>query len=475
MAILAVLPLLLMLLLAVGAVLIGRGVRGQPVLSEPHCAKCGYDLRGIAMSEGTRCSECGSDLRRRNAVKWGKWERRPGLVGVGIALLGLLPLAILGLFFARSSVRVAGPYSPGRSTATVLKSLKTTVNQPWDWSELTSRLNAGKLSQAEAAQAVEVLIADLNSRTGGNAQPLVWSGNFVQRVDAAGDVTDEQYLRLAKSFYGLPAVSLPSRVRQGGKIQFRVKLGGPWSLSGTESVRALRTVKTADGREIDAVGSNDRGKTPNPDYLSASQGQDIPGYLRADLPPGDYLLTFVIDCGVLQAQTAPRMVEGRPGQSKYWPSGRARWTEEVTMPLTVVDANESPLRIISDPALDPQRAGAIHVKSLRVTIDGTGKRVGGEISIANSPVACSFEITVRLDGQDMKLGQIVAGSNGSWTAQLGRTIQTLSPTAGSTDVILWPNPAAAEGTPDISSVWGGTIEIDDVPLHRYDLEAGEGK
>src|SRR6478672_8570497 len=90
--------LLLVILPCIGAglFLIVRGIRGQALLSEPHCAGCGYDLRGHLMqqSDSRRCPECGSDLNVPGAVKLARYGRRPRLIAIGAGLL-LLPAVLV--------------------------------------------------------------------------------------------------------------------------------------------------------------------------------------------------------------------------------------------------------------------------------------------------------------------------------------------------------------------------------------------
>src|SRR4051794_15983493 len=102
----------LVVLIPLGIALAIRGFSGTPALSEPKCARCGYDLRGFTGAPPTRCSECGSDLTVAAAVRWGDYRRRPGLIWTGIALVLLPLLLVFGLMFAR--VR-SSPYSTTRS------------------------------------------------------------------------------------------------------------------------------------------------------------------------------------------------------------------------------------------------------------------------------------------------------------------------------------------------------------------------
>src|SRR2546425_9427727 len=95
--------LVIVLLLAMfGLAMIFRGLARAPTLSEPRCAKCGYDLRGFALTTPTRCSECGSDLTLRSAVRWGEYQRQPRWMIVGVVLLLLSGVSCVLLLKTRS-------------------------------------------------------------------------------------------------------------------------------------------------------------------------------------------------------------------------------------------------------------------------------------------------------------------------------------------------------------------------------------
>jgi len=74
-----------------------RGKRGAPKLTEPHCGKCGYDLRRYSAEPPTRCSECGSDLTVPGAVKWGELCRPSGGMVRAVALSVVVAIALIAL------------------------------------------------------------------------------------------------------------------------------------------------------------------------------------------------------------------------------------------------------------------------------------------------------------------------------------------------------------------------------------------
>lgn len=467
-------PPLFLLLIGMGimgAILCIRGWIGVPVLSEPKCAKCRYDLRGYSGAPPTVCSECGADLTTPGAVRWGEYRRRPRLMWTGAAMLALPALAVaVSLVATARGVRLDRPLT----NQGLIANLSKTANQPWDWQELERRHAAGRLSNEEAAQAVEKLIASLGATPGGAGQPLTWSGKFLTRADAAGAISDEQYLRLARAYYGVQAdVRAPARARQGQWFLFAVNYGGHWDLPGVQFVKALRAVKLPDGRELPVIHQYDReaeqGEAkPDLDLLSHGGVFPIDGKVKLDLPPGEHELTFVVDAAALKEGSVPRVAQDRPGQARRWPPGRARWTVEVPVKVTVVESGQSPVEVVNDPALDP-RAG-IKVKSARVTRKGQGRQIVVELNFGRLQVPVSFDVFLRVAGQEYPAGWHVVSADRSSGTQHARDVESLPPDVTTLDVILRPNPKHAEGVAGADRVWGGTVTLTNVPLQRYDVD-----
>ena len=473
-----IMALLLLAPLLVGIVLFVRGWRGGTALTEPSCAKCGYDLRGFAGTPPTVCAECGSDLRGARAVRWGKTERRPRLMRAGAAL-AVIPLLVAAALGTREAMRL-GPGQAPRSTKALLASLQANAGQPWDWQEVERRQAAGQLRPEETAQAVDHLIAHLAASPTPGQQPLQWSQRFIEPLDQAGGIPDEQYARLAKAFYGsAPVVRVSPSVRQGAALPFLVDFSGSWNLPGAEMVKALRAVKLADGRDLPLRHAHDPappGAKPDPDLLSSSGPFGIDA--RADLaglPPGEHTLTFVMEAGVLKAGTQPQIVHSSPGQPRHWPRGRARWTMSVPVKVTIIPPDQSPIALVTDPALDPQKSGAMKVKRAGVIRTGMGPRLTLELEVSRLPLPVSFDVVAKVAGQDLALGRYGATPEGQgWMTGLTHTFEALPPEVRAIDVTLRPNPAAAEARPGVGRIWGGVIEFRSVPLQRHDLDTGDG-
>jgi hypothetical protein len=447
-------------------------------LTEPHCAKCGYDLRGYAGAPPTVCSECGADLTVNRAVTWGRPRRimgwRSGLTTFSVMMIPVVVLFIVVLRY--KAVRVAVPLAPGpfgRSSLTnqaLLASLATTTNQPWDWNELVNRLSVGTLSNAETAKAIDQLIAFIKTQQ--TPQPLNFAETFVTRADQAGAISTEQYRRLAQAFYRAPQVVISKRSHPGVPIPFAVKNATPWQMPGAELVRALRQVRLGDGTEL-ALRDNSEARVTktNPDLLSwHGYGQGNAGSLSNDLMPGDYTLIFVVDTGVLLPNTAPSLDRNLPGQAVNWPLGRARWIDEIAVPLTIVPADQPQVELVTDAALDPSTNQALTVKPIRVTRTAAGRRLGVDVTLNGASVPYSFKIYLKLGDTEYSAGNIIA-NGGAGSARASCDFPTLAPGALSADVIFRADPSYAAGIAGVDRIWSGTVIVPAVRLLRYDLEA----
>jgi hypothetical protein len=470
------LPLVVMVV--VGLVLLARGLRGEVTLAEPRCAKCGYDLRGFAGTPPTACAECGTDLRGGGAVLWGKRRRKPRLAWAGLALAGL-PLLLIGGAMAVSAATGTRPGQVPRTNRAVLASLKTTAGTPWDWQEVEQRYASGAMNDDDGRQAIEHLIAHLAASPNPGQGPLQWCERVVEALDGAGAIPAEQYTRLAHAFYGMtPAVRVSPSVRRGAALHFAVDYAGSWNLPGVTMVKALRAVKLADGKTLPVSHEYDQASpgaaAPDPDLLSSHGPFGMDGKAVVDLPPGEHTMTFVVDAAALKQGTQPQLAQGRPGQARHWPRGRAKWTMDVPVKVTVVPADQSPVALVNDPALDPQKGGGMKVRRATVIRTATGPRMVIELDIGRLPVPISVDVVAKVAGQELPLGRYVSTADGrSWVGELAHTFESLAPDVRTLDLTLRPNPAHAEEVPGFDRVWGGVVELKAVPLQRHDLPAGD--
>jgi hypothetical protein len=478
------LPLLILLpavliLISVGIATRRGGGVSNAMLTEPRCAKCNYDLRGFTGSVPKQCSECGADLTAPRAIVWGTFRPRKKWLIIGAVIAVTMPAVFLPLMLMH--VRSAAifpvptamfPGSPAflaRSNATVVAALSTTANQPWDWQELERRLDNGTLSNAEITAVIDKLIAYLNTQPAN--QPLSWCDSFLTKADSAGNISNTQYQRLARSFYKSTTVSIAASARSGQTVAVNVNGGVFWQLPGSQFVYALRDV-SVNGKSLSLEHQGYRGQSKagiqsELDYLSAVGPQQIAGRLKLDLPAGDYVLNVTVDVAVLHDKTAPQLGGNFPGQAGGWPLGRASWTESTSLPIKLVPAEQSPIALVTDSSLNPR--SSVQVKSIRVIRHGSGQQATADVEIAGNKVACSFDLFLRIAGKLYPIGSLVAHTNGSTGTQAPCNLSSLDASVNTADVLLRPNPSRAEGVPGIDSVWGAEIDVLGVTLQRFDL------
>jgi hypothetical protein len=462
-----------------------RGRQGAPKLTEPHCGKCGYDLRRYATEPPTRCSECGSDLTVSGAVQWGELSRPSGGMVRSLALSVVVAIALIALldtlrFPSRVVIPpapfVMPPPAPPLSNQALLASLSKSPRPSLIWQEMQRREQAGAFGSLETTAAINFLITDLTAHPG--SQPETWALFFAASAVNTGAVAKEQYVRLAQSFYKAANLNMVTKVPEGRRLYFKLEYGGPWHLPGIVLVKALRSVTLADGMAVQAIAIRDlsRGQGPSAlDSLSSSDQQNIEGYLKLDLKPGRYVANFVIDAGdcvppnhVLSLIGNPG--NGNPGQAAHWPgSMRGSWTENVAVPFEVVPAGQSTVTLVTDPALDPGKAGKIVVKTLRAIRQKSGQRIEVGLWMDGRPVSLCFDVVARVMGKEYPLWNVSAGGAIDG-ASGGFNLTSLPSDVRSVDFIFRPDATRAEGHVGMDRIWGGTVELLNQPLQRYDMQ-----
>ena len=468
--------LILLVSFVVGVGLLLFGWRGMVLLSEPHCAKCGYDLRASLMAnpnEATRrCPECGLDLADRQAVHFGRSAKRPRLMLSGGVLISLpLLVAAVGAMRAWMGLR----WDDMRSDASVIDDLKTQAGQPWTWRDLEQRYRAGSLDSQEVAQAIDHLIAYIEAeraRTGQEPGPLTWSKDFVALVDRGQSITPEQYLRLCHAYFGpAPRIECHDRVRVGQTIRYSINYGGHWELPGVQFVKALRQVRLSTG-EVLPLNSEFAGeRAANPDWFSQTGVWGLEGIIKHSLPPGQYELIFDVDAGVLPEKAPLVAIDRKPGQQDRWVTPRQTWSVSVPVKLTVLGADEQVVGTTEDPTMDPTAHFAPTLMA-RTADRGTGVAIDLDYQYdGKSPVPVSFDVFLRIGETEHKVGGFASsGGRSSYSSDL-QLRDGLPPQIVVADVILRPNPKHAEQFPGVKQVWGKPITFESVRIERYDLPA----
>jgi hypothetical protein len=491
MASFAIAPLLLILLLVAGLVVLTLGIRGRPIFTSPRCAKCNYDLRAInfvSNDEPKTCPECGANLVEPGAVNYGRLQRRPRQIVAGVLLMLLAPaLAMLLMIGTRRGAMVSAPIGPAassaRTTPQLITSLKSTINQPWDWQELEKRLRNGSLATQDVDAAFNVLIADLAAKraAGQPISHLPWLDGFFNHAVQTNAVSPPVLLKLAQTYYGdAPTMRTRGRFRENQPIDFELEFDGPWDLPGMMPCWALTQVKADDGSLLAPTSYyNPKSATAgHPDqFTGTNRGGDTRGRLAHSLPTGEHELTLTFDMGAVPQNTTFHGLDGKPGTVDKWPKAIATWQSTVKYKITIVPTSQPVIDLITDPAQDPFKSTLkISVEQALTRPASQGKDnvqlvIKWKLDGATDPAICYHVDALLPSGQKISFGRIMFGRLGRGTASSYSdqvNIKALPPEVKSIDLLLTPDPKGAEEFTGLGKIWGGEHKIEQVPLERFD-------
>lgn len=463
-------------LVVIALLLIWQGVRGVLQFSEPHCRRCGYDLRGLDWKSDERiCPECGADVGEPGAVRYADRRRSRARVAAGIALICLsLLLVQIPKLYRGYQIRSRA----NRSNGSLIAGLAIGAGSSWeDWEDLRLRYESNRISTPEAAVVVDRIIAYLEANPPASVRavrfdssPLAVADRFLRTAFKRGDIAQEQLGRLCDAFYGpQPAVRMRKRMRQGRREEMHIARAVPWELPGMRSVQAIRQVRL-DGEPVEMISLGGfKG-----DYLSSDGWRMIQGRIEIAVAPGQHEFGFELDWGLVddQAQFNPRF-DSLPGRPRWWPQPLLHRTLTAKIPVKVLPPDVSPIRLVTDPAHDPSASGQISFSSIAVVPHFGRIELQPKCSVGQTSVPICFRALIRIDRNEYDLENWLCQDQGE--SGLGRSLNhTLierSPVAASTaTVILEPAPDLAEQHTIAEEIWGKPIIFERVPLDRYDLE-----
>ncbi len=491
-------PLLVLALLVasplLGVIMLTLGIRGRARFGAPTCSKCGYDLRAANFMAGTpgACPECGVDLTGDKAVSFGRYQRSRKKIIAGIGLL-LLPLGLYVVWMTvvmprNRGMMMTGPSAlPSQTTAQILSGLPAVADQPWSWQQLSTRLKAGKLSAAELDTALATLVQSINASRAKNPspQPLFWANDFVKDAIATGKVNQTRMQALCEAFFANAIqIETPKVVRLGRPVQISLQCSAPWDLGGNNMVWSPTEAKTGRGQAIrlqEVGGAKDI--TLPAEELSRTRYGSLSLKGQGLGEAGEHELIFVFDAGAVGQNATLRGKDGKPGLKEQWPSPLATWQITVKKKLRVVPADQLAVQLDTYVAHDPQQTKASLVKEAIVRKATGGVEVLVKWDSASAPrPPMAGKVTATVDGREVDMGNLVWGhlpsANGGereWNGEesSGR-LASLSPQSKSISLRVVPDPAAAEGMLGLDTIWGKPVEIKDIPLQRFDLDAEVG-
>ncbi len=472
---LIVLGITLALALPAGLVILVKGLRGKPVDDHPICARCGFDLHGVLSREdvgtGKACTDCGTPIKYPENLRIGNRRRRPGLIRLGGAVLGITLACMVptaGLLFAGGAVARHMP------TAVLLLWVRysdaAAAGDPMG--VLIERADRAVLSEDEL-RTLALLALDVQ-RNPGRAWSKEWE-QVLARQDTQGVLTREEVA--SAFFYALDlSISVRPTCRHGGPLPISVdaKVNDRFLLVGQRSIQLGEMSARIKGQPPDAV------RVPNthavlPTAMKATYGQ--PTKVAVNVAPGEYEIEFELPfwsvaTGTL-AYTPP------PGS----PSGRLH----VTRRFRVLEPGTPAVELVSDPATVAAIKSAVEL-SIYPSPSSVAKRwvsvgvavIGGNPArplpseqFQRGDVRGYFRVQAQpLDDNDAQAGSpIDLGNVGLWMSQESSWGVLMGGGYSAEDfggrrfrMCLVPDPDGAEKTIEYTRILGDTIVLDKVEI-----------
>jgi hypothetical protein len=422
--------------LTVGVWLLRTGRRGRAIDDHPICRKCGFDLFGLTAP--SKCPECGTELSPK-VIRIGHRAARRWPVGFGVFLIipALALLVVMG-------VRTARTFDPQRYKPVWFLLREANATNVTDRSdaaalvELNRRLAAGQMSVGSIDRVVQSALAvQANLK-----RPwLATWGDFVERARRGNKVPDDAWKRYARQ--SLPALTMTARekVRRGDPLPVFFQ-GNSFRLGNS---KALSVVVDWRGAWIDQL--------PLPTHKNARNLIVIPQPLLPKLTDGPHTLRGDIDVTVYDMTRPPKSVADMTV---------ALVTPRVSTTFELVPQNQRTVELVKDPSL---RAGVEAAVSLTRSNISVGAAAAFGIRVSPPPIALAYDaVVIDPAGREWPTGSnpvVCASGQSSYWTFMGMWEGF---DADRVDIVLRPNPEAAEKTIAIKSIWGGEIRFRDVTV-----------
>jgi hypothetical protein len=444
------------------------GFRPKPAWLTPLCGACKHDLGSAKLNRPANCPQCGASLAEPDAVLFPRWPvRRWGVIIWGILLVLMPFMCYAGLFVAQRFVGSSPSDLQYQSTQRLLqKHLPKQIDAPWVWQELERRVNSQSMSQQEADDAVKQLTAFVTSRPGSPRQPLHYQSNFLKSAVQRGMVSDATLIALCDAFFGSkPSIQTLPRLREGrASLPISIEYGNPFGQLGPGVVLLWQVKRLL----ID-------GKTIKPQRNSRFSNHWNGFVDGITLTAGDHELVAELECAYIDAtKLAGPNTEELPVKS--WPKARKQWQQSVSATLNVLPVGRPVVALVTDSSRDPGPSGGVQVIALFAQAEPNGrKKIVLKIAFSETlGVPLSYDVSAKLGGQTVKLGQTwirrSANAVASGGSELQALVDRLDDKVKSADIILTPNPAHVEERPEVNEIWGKPTTLHDVELDRLDLE-----
>ncbi len=446
-----------------GAAALPLALRGRLVAAGPHCRKCRFDLRGLALARPTPddpapvCPECGRAIAGPADVRNGLRERSRALLTVGL-LLAMGPWAAVGAAAFANNRANSAALKPTWWLLAEVRALQPASVGP-QLTELRARMQNGTLAASHRARLIDRALQVQAVRS---VRWITEWGDVIEAAAAAGVLTDEQAASYARHA-PVVVVSARPRIAVGDQLPIRLaqvggRIGnapfGPQSLQFGSSLQSIRIGERT--LPVQAGGIIQSGVQVS-GACSTVSCQDL----------------FIGEPGVFDIVTTWKFNVGQSGSE----TPTAEWTEDHTVRVIIDPAGTDHIELVVDEALAAQvRAALAAPRGVRVTPaldrDPARQQVWHHIECRNVPVDLAFEIVLRERPdpaapdralREWHTGRSTFRAGGTITLGTGTDVPTIDVAA--VDIVLRPSKAAARDSIDIYRMWAREIVIENVPVH----------
>jgi hypothetical protein len=356
----------------------------------------------------------------------------------------------------------------------VLQAAIKNPEMPWAWQELQRRAIQGKLTAEEANQIMDTMARLFSQSRVNHNSPLPWFEELVKTLQERNLVSDERIIACVRAMIGRPSLELP-RLRVGaGNLHLICKWPQSWHRNFLGYVMLSEmTVVTLDGAPLKlSPGYRAMFRRYTPQFDTSFQ-------LPEGLAPGKHVIRCELRNALRLDQDTTGLAPDAP--SADWPPSPSPelasitdYTNVVGATLTVLAKDEQPIQLTTEPSLDPAMTKAIYVSKAFVRNKGGTKTLDIFFETTqNLKVPVSFDVGVRLDGQQYKAGSFYCFRENTATttggSQLSLEIGNLRPGVKIMDVILTPNPRGLDDVLSVDHIWGHKVTLSNVTLTRQDL------
>ncbi len=338
---------------------------------------------------------------------------------------------------------------------------------PWAWQTLEQR----DLSDLHIRMIINGLVGWLErEHPDGYDSYSHWLGEFLNRLNTDGRLTDAQRLQWAKAYQGKIRIARLPRLRVGAQTMgLSADLQTPFASRELLGLTMRHHVLgiTIDGQTIE----------PNEPHARSIHGAGNYGNMLhlPELAPGQHTVQLDVLTGIFNAQDAAGLDRRAPRAD--WPPALDEWRRAATATFTVHHPDETLITPMWYPVLDPVTHCGMGVDRIIIRSSGQGAAAVIVMSeLEDLRISLAFDLTLRVGDQSVLAGHwtcaVDPGKRMSSSASEHKAkLDDVPAEITTADVILTPNPALLDRRAGIDRIWGKPIEFKNVPLTRQDRPA----